>query len=92
MIRHDGRSFGTLALGVVQYGLVLCGWIAGCGVLIAATAGLTSGLLQTLLDANDFFARRDAALEEAADFLVDREDTPPQPRALFEPRRAPRRK
>ena len=54
VIRHDGRSFGTLALGVVQYGLVLCGWIAGCGVLIAATAGLTSGLLHTLLDANDF--------------------------------------
>ena len=54
VIRHDGRSFGTLALGVVQYGLVLCGWIAGCGALIAATAGLTSGLLHTLLDANDF--------------------------------------
>lgn len=41
---------------------------------------------------DDFFALRDAALEEAADFLVDRKDSPPQPRTLFEPGQAPRRK
>ena len=41
---------------------------------------------------DDFFARRDAALEEATDFLVDRKDAPPQPRALLEPGRGPRRK
>jgi antitoxin VapB len=33
-----------------------------------------------------FFALRDAGVPEAADFLADRDDRPPQPRALFEPR------
>lgn len=37
-----------------------------------------------------FFALRDAGVEEAADFLLERDDPPPQPRALFEP--APRRR
>jgi antitoxin VapB len=37
-----------------------------------------------------FFAIRDAGVEEAADFLLERGDGPPQPRALFEP--APKRR
>ena len=37
-----------------------------------------------------FFALRDAGVEEAADFLLERDDPPPQPRELFAP--APRRR
>lgn len=54
VIRQDGRGFGTLLAGLLQYGAVLSCWIVVCGGLIAATAGLTTGLLQTLLDVNDF--------------------------------------
>ena len=32
-----------------------------------------------------FFAMRDSGVSEAADFLVDRHDPPPQVRTLFEP-------
>lgn len=39
-----------------------------------------------------FFALRDAGVEEAADFLLYRDDPPPQARALFEPARARRRR
>jgi antitoxin VapB len=38
-----------------------------------------------------FFALRDAGVAEAADFLLDRNDAPPQHRALFEPARKRRR-
>lgn len=38
-----------------------------------------------------FFALRDAGVAEAADFLRDRNDAPPQPRALFESGPKPRR-
>jgi antitoxin VapB len=38
-----------------------------------------------------FFALRDAGVEEARDFLLERSDPPPQPRALFDPK-LPRRK
>jgi antitoxin VapB len=33
-----------------------------------------------------FFALRDSSADEATDFLVDRQDDPPQPRALFAPK------
>ena len=39
-----------------------------------------------------FFALRDAGVEEAKDFLADRSDPPAQPRALFEPKRAHRKR
>ena len=54
VIRRDGRGFGTLLAGIVQYGAVVSCWIMVCGGLIAATAGLTSGILHALLDVNDF--------------------------------------
>jgi type IV secretion system protein TrbL len=54
VIRQDGRGFGTLVVGVVQYGAVVSCWIVVCGGLIAATAGLTTGILHALLDVNDF--------------------------------------
>ena len=41
---------------------------------------------------DDFFALRDAGVEDAADFLVDRHDPPAQPRELFETRRKYRRR
>jgi len=52
--RQDGRGFGTLLVGVIQYGAVVSCWIVVCGGLIAATAGLTTGILHALLDVNDF--------------------------------------
>lgn len=54
VIRQDGRGFATLLAGVVQYGAIVSCWIVVCGGLIAATAGLTTGILHALLDVNDF--------------------------------------
>ena len=54
VIRQDGRGFGTLAAGVVQYGVVLCCWIGVCAGLIAAASGLTKGLLNSLLGVDSF--------------------------------------
>jgi antitoxin VapB len=38
-----------------------------------------------------FFALREAAAAEAVDFLVQRNDGPPQPRTFFERKRKPRK-
>ena len=54
VLRQDGRGFGTLAAGVVQYGVVLCCWIGVCAGLIAAASGLTKGLLNSLLGVDSF--------------------------------------
>lgn len=54
VIRQDGRGFGTLAAGVIQYGVVLCCWIGVCAGLIAAASGLTKGLLNSLLGVDSF--------------------------------------
>jgi len=53
-IRRDGASLGTLAIGVAQYGAVLTAWVAVCGGLVMACAGLTTGLLEVLLGIEDF--------------------------------------
>ena len=53
-IRRDGTSLGALAVGVAQYGAVVTGWVAVCGGLILGCAGLTTGLLEVLLDIDDF--------------------------------------
>lgn len=54
VLRQDGRGFGTLAAGVVQYGVVLCCWIGVCGGFIAAASGLTKGILNSLLGVDSF--------------------------------------
>lgn len=54
VLRQDGRGFGTLAAGVVQYGLVLTCWITVCAGLIAAASGLTKGILDALLGVDSF--------------------------------------
>jgi type IV secretion system protein TrbL len=54
VIRQDGRGFGTLLAGVLQYGAVVSCWIVVCGGLIAATGGLTTGILRALLGVDDF--------------------------------------
>lgn len=54
VIRQDGRGFATLFVGLIQYGAVVVSWIVVCGGLIAATAGLTRGLLHTLLGVDSF--------------------------------------
>ncbi len=54
VLRQDGRGFGTLAAGVVQYGLVLACWVGVCAGVIAGTAGLTKAILKTLLEVDSF--------------------------------------
>ena len=54
VLRQDGRGFGTLAAGVVQYGVVVSCWVAVCAGLIAAASGLTKGILDTLLGVDSF--------------------------------------
>ncbi|UUW92497.1 type IV secretion system protein [Pimelobacter simplex] len=54
VIRQDGRGFGTLAAGVVQYGVVLSCWITVSAGLIAGASGLTKGILDTLLGVDSF--------------------------------------
>ncbi|MGE3412902.1 MAG: hypothetical protein AB7L91_11825 [Dehalococcoidia bacterium] len=54
VLRQDGRGFGTLAAGVIQYGAVLSCWIGVSAGLITAASGLTKGLLNTLLDVDSF--------------------------------------
>lgn len=54
VLRQDGRGFGTLAAGVVQYGAVLTCWITVCAGLITAASALTEGILDTLLGVDSF--------------------------------------
>lgn len=54
VIRRDGRSLGSLAIGIGQYGAIVCGWIGLCAALVLGTAGLTKGLLRTLLNVDSF--------------------------------------
>lgn len=53
-IRRDGRTLGSLATGIAQYGAVVAGWIVVCAGLIVGCAGLTRGLLTELLDVPTF--------------------------------------
>lgn len=54
VLRQDGRGFGTLAAGVVQYGVVLSCWIGVSAGFIAASSGLTKGILDSLLGVDSF--------------------------------------
>ena len=54
VLRQDGRGFGTLAAGVVQYGVVLSCWVTVSAGFIAAASGLTEGILETLLGVDSF--------------------------------------
>ena len=53
-IRRDGRSLGSLVMGVAQYGAVVSGWVAVCAGLILGCAGLTRGLLHEMLNVESF--------------------------------------
>ena len=53
-VRRDGRTLGSLAMGIAQYGAVVAGWVVVCGALIVGCAGLTRGLLTELLDVPGF--------------------------------------
>jgi type IV secretion system protein TrbL len=53
-VRRDGRSLGSLAMGIAQYGAVVAGWIVVCGGLVVGCAGLTRALLGELLDVPSF--------------------------------------
>lgn len=54
VLRHDGRGFGTLAAGLVQYGLVVTCWVGVCAGLIVACSGLSQVILRTLLGVDSF--------------------------------------
>ena len=54
VLRHDGRGFGTLAAGLVQYGLVVVSFVGICAGLIAACSGLSEAILKTLLGVDSF--------------------------------------
>lgn len=53
-VRRDGQTLGSLAIGIAQYGAVVACWVVVCGGLIVGCAGLTRGLLDTLLDVPGF--------------------------------------
>jgi hypothetical protein len=53
-IRRDGRTLGSLGVGIAQYGAVVVSWVGVCAVLIVGSAGLTKGLLRTLLGVDGF--------------------------------------
>lgn len=61
VVRRDGATLGSLVVGVAQYGAVVVGWVGICAGLIIASAGLTSGLLETLLGIEDFAGYETAA-------------------------------
>ena len=54
VVRQDGRGFGTVLVGVIQYGAVVTCWVGVCASLIAGASGLTHGLLDTLLGVDSF--------------------------------------
>ena len=54
VLRQDGRGLARLAGGLIQYGAVLACWVAVGAAVIAASAGLTKGILHALLGVNQF--------------------------------------
>ena len=54
VLRQDGRGFGNLAAGVVQYSVVLSCWITVSAGLITVASALTGGILDTLLGVDSF--------------------------------------
>jgi type IV secretion system protein TrbL len=54
VLRQDGRGFGTLAAGIVQYGVVVVCWVGVCAGIITATSEITKGILDALLGVESF--------------------------------------
>lgn len=54
VVRQDGRGFGQLAAGLIEYGVVVVCWVAVGAAVIGACAGLTHGILHTLLGVDRF--------------------------------------
>jgi len=50
VIRSDGQGLGRVLIGLVQFGAVWLSYLTVAGVLILAVAGLTEGILNTMLD------------------------------------------
>jgi hypothetical protein len=59
--RRDGQSLGKLAIGLAQFGLVWAGYVGLAALLVTGVSGLTTGLLQGLLDI-DNLAQFDVSL------------------------------
>jgi hypothetical protein len=54
LIRRDGQSMGRVLIGIGQFGLVWLGYLGVASGLVVAADGLTKGLLNALLNVNQF--------------------------------------
>ncbi|GAB3314406.1 hypothetical protein GCM10027451_29320 [Geodermatophilus aquaeductus] len=68
-LRRDGRTLGRLLIGLAQFGLVWSGYVGVAALLVTGVSGLTTGLLQSLLDI-DTLAAFDPSISVGRD-LVD---------------------
>lgn len=66
--RRDGESVARVAIGVCQFGLVWFGYVGIVVLLVTGVSGLTTGLLQGLLDI-DNFASFDSSLSVERDAI-----------------------
>ncbi|WP_193604844.1 hypothetical protein [Nocardioides dongkuii] len=53
-VRRDGRTLGTLAVGLAQYAAALAGWLVVAAGLISTSGAVASGLLHQLVGVDDF--------------------------------------
>ncbi|SFT82528.1 hypothetical protein SAMN05660657_03311 [Geodermatophilus amargosae] len=68
-LRRDGQTLGRLLVGLLQFGLVWSGYLGVAALLVTGVSGLTTGLLQSLLDI-DALAAFDPSISVGRD-LVD---------------------
>jgi type IV secretion system protein TrbL len=53
-VRRDGRSLGTVAVGLAQYAAALAGWLVVAAGVISSCAAIATGLLDQLVGVDDF--------------------------------------
>lgn len=72
LYQRDGKSVGRVVVGLFQFGAVWIGYVTIAAVLVTATAGLTKGLLQSLLHVDAFsgFSNSAAWPREVNDTVV----------------------
>lgn len=53
LVRRDGQSLGRILIGIGQFGLVWAGYLGLAAGFVAAASGLSRGILQSMLQAQD---------------------------------------
>lgn len=53
-VRRDGRSLGTVAVGLAQYAAVLAGWLVVAAGIITSSGAIATGLLDQLVGVDSF--------------------------------------